>query len=1049
MLTTTMLLALLWAGGPRAARGQDPAPTMSEWRDLQVNETNRYAPHTDFFAYESVERALEGRKEKSGNYLSLDGTWRFLWSETPGDCPEGFQLPAYDDSSWGTMPVPGLWELNGYGDPIYVNIGYAWKGKYENAPPLPPTEMNHVGCYRRVVDLPEDWRGRRVIAHFGSVTSNIYLWVNGRYAGYAEDSKVAAEFDITDLVNPGENLIAFQAFRWCDGSYCEDQDFWRMSGVGRHCYLYTQPGEGHLADIRVTPDLDGSYVNGTLSVRTRSEGGVGISLSLLDAEGNAVATAGLPPGDDAAATIEVDSPRKWTAETPYLYTLLAEVRKDGDLLEAVPVRIGFRKVEIRDGELLFNGQPILVKGVNRHEMDPDFGYYVSRERMLGDLWTMKRLNMNAVRTSHYPDDPEWYALCDELGFYVVAEANQESHGLGYGAQSAAASPMFRRQILERNQHNVCLLYNHPCIMAWSMGNETAYSDNFARAYDWIKAEDPTRPVQYEQAGKGYGTDIYCPMYLGHEGCKAYLENEWAGLGKPLIQCEYSHAMGNSSGGIMDYWDIIRSHRGYQGGFIWDFADQGLRGVGIGGAEIFKYGGDYDPQDPSDNNFNCNGLVDPDRRPSPQAYEVAYALQDFWASPVDLMAGKVSVTNERFFTDASSCALEWRLVMDGGTVIGEGTLGDIGAGPRQTVEVTLPYTLAEADVEGHEVLLNLAFRNTAGPSSTGGTGDIVAHGQLTVHPYDYPARFDEVASAAPAGRKEGRKGGKDRVRYARNGEDITFSNQAFTVSFDAATGLISSYVVGGEELLAGTIRPNFWRAVTDNDMGGGAHLANGAWRDPAMVLEGLDVDGAEGTLTATYDMPDLGSTLFMRYEIGRDGSLVLSQWIREGQAEGLPDPFRFGVVVQLPYGTDQSEYYGRGPVENYPDRKASQMVGTYRATADEQYYPYSRPQETGTKCDIRKWRQTDARGVGLEVTPRAPMLASALHHDVEELDEGDRKAQRHGPEARKSKYTNLFLDSEMSGVGGVNSWSEEGLCQEKYRVRHGDKALTVHIKPIVP
>ncbi len=1013
-------------------------PTMNEWHDLEVNEINRFPLHTDFFAYETTQKALDGNKEKSDNFLSLDGDWKFKWVDIPAQRPTDFFSTEYDDSSWGTIPVPGIWELNGYGSPVYVNSGFAWHGQYKTNPPYPPTQKNHVGSYRRTITLPDNWQGRTVIAHFGSVTSNIYLWVNGSFVGYAEDSKVAAEFDITEFVHEGDNLIAFQTFRWCDGSYCEDQDFWRLSGVGRHCYLYSRNTDCHIEDIKVTADLDSAYQNGLLKIDMKAVGDVDITLRLVDAKLKTVFQTELIGCNDMATSFEIDNPKKWTAEIPYLYTLLCSVYKNSELVEVIPVKTGFRHVEIANKQLLVNGQPVLIKGVNRHEMDPDYGYFISRERMIQDLQIMKRLNINAVRTSHYPDDPLWYDLCDEFGFYMVAEANMEGHGFRYGENSLVKLPMFANQIMERNQHNVSLLLNHPSIIVWSLGNETANSDNFKNAYKWIKDFDGSRPVQYHTARKEENTDIFCPMYLDHSGCIEYLESKKPEDQRPLIQCEYSHAMGNSSGGFAEYWDIIRAYPTYQGGFIWDFVDQALRGKNANGIEIYKYGGDYDPSDPSDNNFNCNGLVNPDRKLSPQAYEVAYFYQNIWAEPVDIRNGVISVKNENFFKNINDCQLEWQLVADGNNVVNSGTIEKLNVGPQQTKEFTLPYNISNDSISADELALNVYFVLTK-KQPLRNVGDTIAYRQILIQPLDFAKQYAELTPNTAK---------LKRFKCVDNNETVTFSNPNAVIAFDHSTGFLSQYTVNGKDILApgGTLKPNFWRAVTDNDMGAGINVEYKVWRNPTITLTSLEANSKTSTVTATYSMPEVYATLKMKYILSPDGSIEFTQQLQTSDTAHIADMFRFGVVMQLPYDMDNSSYYGRGPIENYADRKQSQMIGIYNASADEQFFPYIRPQETGLKCDIRQWRQTDSQGSGITIVPLAPVAASALHYNIADLDGGDAKEQRHSPEVSKSKFTNLNIDAENYGVGGVNSWSGSAIPMPQYRVGYGDKTMTFRILP---
>ena len=646
-----LLLTLAVAGlAPCLVNAAEPTervaePTFTEWHDLSVNNVNRFATRTSFFAYENREAALKGNRDKSSNFLSIEGDWRFQWVENADQRPTDFFRTDYNDAAWKNMRVPGIWELNGFGDTEYVNIGFAWRGHFKNNPPMVPTKDNHVGSYRRTIRIPDSWNGRQVIAHFGSVTSNMYLWVNGHFVGYGEDSKSAMEFDITPFLKKGDNLIAFQTFRWCDGSYSEDQDFWRLSGVARDCFLYSRSQTAHIDDVRVTPDLDAEYKNGSLAVALKAKGNAKFIIDLIAPNGDVVSRKIInsskvkkQKGHDVAlvnATVkfDVENPLKWTAETPNLYKVVVTVQQQNKDVESVPVRTGFRKVEIKNKQLLVNGQPILIKGANRHEIDPDGGYVISRERMVEDVKLMKQFNVNAVRTCHYPDDPYFYELCDEYGIYVCAEANQESHGFFYDSDAITTTNLFAKQIMERNMHNVHNQFNHPSVIYWSMGNETADSKNFAAVKKWINEFDPSRPVHYERAILGPNTDFYAEMYITPEAAERYAKDPAST--KPMIHCEYAHAMGNSCGVMQDYWDLIRKYPIYQGGFIWDFVDQGLRGKDAKGNMIYNYGGDFNSYDPSDNNFNCNGFISPDRKPNPEAYEVGYWYLIIWVKPAVL------------------------------------------------------------------------------------------------------------------------------------------------------------------------------------------------------------------------------------------------------------------------------------------------------------------------------------------------------------------------------------------------------------------------------
>ena len=1049
-------------------------PSYTEWHDLQVNAINRFPLHTNFFTYSPEDMVYEEggklvsrdlaqvNKTMSKNYLSLEGTWKFNWVENADQRPTDFYKVDLDDSNWKTMNLPGIWEMNGFGVPEYVNVGFGWRGHFDQQPPAVPTKDNHVGSYRRIIDIPANWDGKQVVAHFGSVTSNIYLYVNGKFAGYAEDSKIAAEFDITPYLKKGKNLIAFQTFRWCDGSWDEDQDFWRLSGVARESYLFARDAKLHLEDIRVTPDLVNNYKDGVLNISTKVKGNGKLAFILFDKDGKQVATTtGVAKNGTANFSLQVANPQKWSAETPYLYTLQVSLMgaQKKDAMKAAsmtPVKVGFRKVEIKNKQFLVNGQPVLIKGANRHEIDPDGGYVLSMERMIQDIKIMKRLNINAVRTCHYPDDPRWYELCDEYGIYVVAEANQESHGFQYGDDAAAKKPMFAKQIMERNQHNVSIYFNHPSVVTWSLGNETVMGDNFLQAYKWVKSQDQSRPVQYEQARQGEGTDIFCPMYYSVKNCENYCKNPNSKM--PLIQCEYNHTMGNSGGNLKEYWDLVRKYPIFQGGFDWDFVDQGLHRKVLKPMTIknpekmtneqlrqieYCYGGDYNSYDPSDNNFNCNGIIGPDRQLNPHAYEVAYQYQNIWATLKDAAKGEVNVYNENFFRDLSNYALAWSLIEDG-VETQNGTIADIDVAPHQTKTFTLPYDLTQA--KGKEIFLNIDFRlKKAEPLME--AGQIVAYNQLVVKAKKCCGHCSDKLAKAQDGKKV-----KTKFTDKKGEQDITVSTADLTVKVNRTTGLISEYTYQGKSFLGegGTLKPNFWRAPTDNDMGAGFQKKFKAWKNPKLELSGITIEKNKKantyTICANYNMPEVKGKLELIYQImPNTGAVKVTENFIATEGEKVSDLFRFGMLMQLPYEMDKSQYYGRGPIENYSDREDCMKIGIYSNDADNQYFPYVRPQESGTKGDIRWWKQTDAAGFGFMVKNCKPFYASALHFDTEELDDGDEKDQRHSFNLKKSKYTNLFLDGEHMGVGGENSWGAWPL--EKYRIHYGDKTFSFAIIPL--
>ena len=1025
--------------------GKATQPTFTEWHDMSVNNINRFPVHTSFFAYENRDAALKGDRAQSGNYLSIEGDWKFQWVANADQRPTDFFRTDFNDASWKTMKVPGIWELNGYGDPEYVNIGFAWRGHFKDNPPEVPTKDNHVGSYRRTIHIPDSWDGRQVIAHFGSVTSNMYLWVNGQFVGYAEDSKSAAEFDLTPYLKKGDNLIAFQSFRWCDGSYSEDQDFWRLSGVARNCFLYSRSKVAHVDDVRVTPDLDTEYKNGSLAVNVKGKGNAKFVIDLIAPSGDIVSRkvlnttkvkkkAGKAVAEiNATVKFDVENPLKWTAETPNLYKVVVTVQQNDKDVESVPVRTGFRKVEIKNRQLLVNGQPVIIKGANRHEMDPDGGYVISRERMIEDIKLMKQFNVNAVRTCHYPDDPYFYDLCDEYGLYVCAEANQESHGFYYDKDAAPTKPQFALPIMERNQHNVQNQFNHPSIIYWSMGNETADSKNFTAAKQWINQYDPSRPVHWERAINGDNTDIYAVMYTTPEGVEAYATDK--NNKKPMIMCEYAHAMGNSGGVMHEYMDLARKLPYYQGGFIWDFVDQGLRSKDAKGNTIFKYGGDYNSYDPSDNNFNCNGFIYADRTPTPQAHEIGYWYQNYWVEPENLEEGSIYVKNENFFRPADNVSLSWGIVADG-IEYQNGTLSDLSfLTPQQKFKLVLPYKLEQYKNQ-NDVMLNIEFRLKKDEGLLK-AGTIVAHQQLPIR--EFLGTDLTVATTASKAVK---------LTDKKKEPQLTLAAENFTLQFDRKTGFISKYEVGGKSLLGegGSLKPNFWRAVTDNDMGAGSQKTFAAWRTPEMNLRSITADKKTKTVTATYDMPTVKSTLTLTYNVEDNGTLNVTQALKTTPGANVPEMLRFGMVMNLPFQMDQAMWNGRGPVENYSDRKLSQNVGIYKATTDQLFFPYVRPQETGTMSDLRWWNQTDQNGFGFRIESDKLFSASALHYDLLTLDEGLEKHQRHSQSLDKSKYTNMFIDLAQEGVGGVNSWDGDGRARKGHRVEYKDYTFSFRISP---
>jgi beta-galactosidase len=1006
------------------------AQTFQEWRNPEINAVNRAPMHTNYFAFENADAAKKANKKQSTNYMTLNGTWKFNWVKDADSRPTDFWKTGFNDKGWDDLQVPAVWELNGYGDPIYVNVGYAWRNQFKNNPPEVPTENNHVGSYRREIVVPASWKGKDIIAHFGSVTSNMYLWVNGRYVGYSEDSKLEAEFDLTPYLKPGqENLIAFQVFRWCDGTYLEDQDFFRYSGVGRDCYLYAR-NKKRIQDIRVTPDLDAAYQNGSLAVNLDLKGSGKVDLELVDAQGKQVATA--TANKSGLVTMNVENPKKWSAETPYLYTLRASMQGSD---EVIPVKVGFRKIELKGDQILVNGKAVLFKGADRHEMDPDGGYVVSPERMLQDIQIMKQFNLNAVRTCHYPDDNLWYDLCDQYGIYVVAEANVESHGMGYGDKTLAKNPSYKKAHLERNQRNVQRGFNHPSIIFWSLGNEAGDGPNFEACYQWIKEEDPSRACQYEQARQKDHTDIFCPMYYGYEGMEKYGQRTDAT--RPLIQCEYAHAMGNSQGGFKEYWDIIRKYPNLQGGFIWDFVDQSCRWKGKDGVMIYAYGGDFNRFDASDNNFCDNGLISPDRVPNPHMYEVGHFYQNIWTTPADLSKGEVNVFNENFFRDLSAYYMEWEVLKDG-KAIRTGRVDDLKVAPQETAKITLNIGKT---CTCKEWLLNVAYKlkKREGLLPAGFT---VAKNQLTLNGYKAPAmdlknvETTNVPTVVP-------QIIDNQYHY------LIVKGNHFVAEFHKQNGYLSKYAVNGTEMLkeGAALTPNFWRAPTDNDMGAGLQNRYAAWKNPGLKLVSLNskTENDQIIVNAEYDMKNVSAKLYLTYVINNEGAIKVTQKMTADKNAKVSPMFRFGMQMQMPKSFETVEYYGRGPIENYSDRNHSTDLGIYRQSVDDQFYSYIRPQETGTKTDIRWWKQLNAGGNGLKVVADAPFSASALHYTICSLDDGVQKDQRHSPEVQKADLTNLIIDKAQMGLGCVNSWGALPLPQ--YMLPYGDYEFTFILTPV--
>ena len=1011
------------------------AQSESRWQNVNINQQNREPRRANFFAFENLEKAQSFDKKKSANYLSMEGMWKFNFVKDHNKRPASFFALKYDDSQWKDFPVPGLFELNGYGDATYKNIGYAWATQFDPNPPYISELNNYTGSYRRTFELPKSWKGKDVYFHVGSATSNLTLWVNGKYVGYSEDSKVAAEFNISKYLKPGKNLIAMQVMRWCDGSYFEDQDFWRFTGIAREVYLYARP-KLHAADIRLNAALENNYQDGVLNYKVSLKGGkTDVAITLCDKDGKQIAQA-----TGAQGVIKVPKVNAWTAETPYLYKAYITLKNKQGAAEVIPQKVGFRNVEIKNAQLLVNGQPVLVKGADRHEMDPDGGYVVSIERMIQDIKIMKQLNINAVRTSHYPCDPRWYDLCDEYGIYITAEANLESHGMGYEEKSLAKFPEYIVPHIERNEGNVKPLINHPSVIVWSLGNESGYGVNFEKAYDWVKACDTTRPAQYERGGYDSKTDIYCPMYIGYEESESYCKSNGT---KPYIQCEYAHAMGNSEGGFKEYWDLIRKYPKYQGGYIWDFVDQGLRDKSpITGKEIFTYGGDYGRYPASDYNFNCNGIIAPNRRLNPHAYEIQYVLQNVWIKDFDAENGSFNVYNENFFKNIDDLNLTATLFANGVKLTTVAIPDTKGIAPQATKLVkseALKSAIEKAEAEHatEEITINFAFASD-GSQPLVDKGQVMARQQIVLNGYE----FDKVDAPANTGSK---------IEVEETNSYVKVSAERMSVTIGKKTGMIDYLDVDGEPMLKfrESITPEFWRAPTDNDYGASLQKKMRVWKNPQMNLKSFDKSESKDSvvLTANFEMPEVKAELMLRYRINAAGEVAVTEKMTTDKEAKVADLFRYGMQLQMPASFSKLEYYGRGPEENYIDRHSSSFIGKYEANVKDEYYPYVRPQESGNHTDIRYFSIFNpATGKGITFEGYAPMECSAIPYLVEDLDAGIEKEHawgQHSGDLVEKGLVQLHIQQRQFGLGCIDSWGASPM--EKYRMHYQDRCFSFVIK----
>ncbi|GHT42853.1 beta-galactosidase [Bacteroidia bacterium] len=998
------------------------------WKDPNMNGINREPMRSSFFAYPNASLAMAGDWEHNPLYRSLNGVWKFNWVKDADMRPADFYKVDYNDRNWETMPVPGVWELNGYGNPIYVNVGYGWRNIFKNNPPLTPSEDNHVGSYRREIEFPADWNGKEVFIHFGAVSSNLHLWVNGHEVGYSEDSKLESEFNITQYLKQGKNIVAFQVHRWCDGSYLEDQDFWRMTGVARDVYIYAR-NKNYLKDIKITPDLDATYTNGILTVKTEATSGIKeIALSLTDASGKEVAKA--KSVGNAATTLKVNNPQKWSAETPYLYRLTATVKDNAQILEAISLKVGFRKSEMKNKQFMVNGKPVLIKGVNRHEISSDRGYYLTRGEMLRDIQLMKEVNINAVRTCHYPNSPFLYDLCDEYGIYVLDEANLESHGMRYGNDCLAKNPLYLGAHLERDSRMVLRDFNHPSVVLWSMGNEAGNGPAFELCYNWIKTYDPSRPVQYWFSEETGQSDIYCTMYMHPDDCMKYLQSNPQ---KPLIHCEYAHAMGNSMGGFKEYWDMIREQPLLQGGFIWDFADQAISRYNADGTATYMYGGSYNRYDPSDGAFISNGVFSGRRNYHPHSYEVRYQYQSIHTMPADISTGIVEIYNENFFKGLAAYYLEWQLLSDG-KAVKRGQIWNLNVAPQTKVRLKLPIGNTD-ELPAGELLLNVEYKLKESAQLLP-AGHVIAYNQLSLRDYDAKNHFAIAAQ-------------EDKPILGGNSNYITIDGQDWHIEFNRNSGFLDNYIYKGRELVNQALKPQFSRALTENDLGAGFAGKYSVWRYPNLALKSIDTK-QEGNLvkvSSTHEVGSTGAIVVLTYEINAAGEIKACETLTaDKNRKDVSNLFRFGMSLVLPARYNVVEFYGKGPFENYADRKSAATVGHYRQNVDEQFHrEYTRTQESGTHSDLRWWRVIDLSGQGLEIVSDGLFSASALPYAMPDMDKGTPTEVMFPGELKKRNVTYVNFELKQMGVGGITSWGEIPL--PPYMIPYDDYRFNFIIRPI--
>jgi beta-galactosidase len=1017
------------------------------WQNEKINEENREPMHASYYVFETQALANKNQWRESKNYLDINGAWKFKYVESPSALPKDFEKSNFNDTSWDTFRIPASWDVNGYGYPVYVNTTYDFDYLMAPNPPFVPTKYNPTGVYRREITIDKSWEGKDIFLHIGTAKSNLTVWVNGVYVGYGEDGKLPSEFNLNKYVKTGKNSIVLKVMKWSDGSYLECQDMWRMSGITRDSYLVAR-NKTHLKDYEIIPDLDPSYLNGTLKISTEFSGlnkkdTYTLEVQLKDADKIITSKIISALSEKQTFDFAVNNPKKWSAEIPNLYQIDFILKdKKGTILEVIRQNIGFRKVEIKGGQLLVNGKAIYIKGVNRHEVDPVTGQTISRERMEQDIKVMKEFNINAVRMSHYPNDEYFYDLCDKYGIYVVDEANIESHGMGYDiTKTLGNKPDWELSHIERMQRMIERDKNHTSVIIWSMGNEAGNGYNFYRGYLWIKNRDKSRPIQYERATAGawdgkdlkfeWDSDIIDPMYSSPNKMEEYILAN-PNPSRPYIQCEYAHAMGNSMGNFKDYWDVIRKYPNFQGGFIWDMIDQSVYKTQPDGTKILAYGGDFGPKDvKSDNNFVNNGVFTVERKPNPHALEMRNVMQNILTSWDNQATATIKVYNEFSFKNLSNVTLHWTLVLDG-IKQDTGVIDYLAIDPNESKTYMLPIKLGEKKFQ--EAFINVSY-------------------QLKQDEPLLPKGF-EIATEQLAFKGIWKNDieieGASKIAVEKRENTTVFKGDKAEIAFDKKTGFINGYSFSNQPILKEgyQLRPNFWRAPNDNDFGANLQVTLKAWKEatenPTLVSWRYSVTKDNKILVkATYNLTSVSSTLELNYEINSKGELSVEEQLNMDKTKETPVLPRFGMEIILPKDFSTLSYYGRGPHENYIDRNYSAQVGLYNQRVSEQYYPYIRPQETGNKTDIR-WLELSNDKLKITVRSNELLAMTALHYLTEDLDDGLQKDQRHAAELKERDLTSLKIDYKQMGVGGIDSW--QAWPMEKYLLR--DKTYQYQFK-IIP